>query len=511
MSKRNPRQAKLDRKAKKAAKYQRRKKGQQRGTAPSLTLLSGLDEAEQLLEEDELDNAVEVLKELAKRYPRRWEVLHLLREAHLRQEDMWSYQTTCQRLIDLDSQDADSWYALGGAALENGQLALAHHAFSHFLSRWPDHRHADGATRTVRSELADYLQTQLADLKVPDAEAFELLVLHDKINLHLHLGEDEPVISLAGQLLARCPTFAPALNNRSLAHFRFGNYQLAVADARLVLEFDPANFHALGNLARFLYLSGEFEEARAVADRLKTVESDSPDLFTKQAEAFSYLGDWTAVLDVLHRAETSQAAAKGANMGMLYHVAGVAAAELGQLDTARKHWKRAVKLDSVAEWAQDNLNDLKQPPGQQNGPWAFPMNYWVPGPVIDRLRVDLERRAKSQRARSPPSYAEVFRAASLSGKAHACAAGARRFGGQRVRRPRRIVERKRGHPAGLEGLRVWPTRERRTASRRGDTAGRSQGDGAEPAENVGQRRAARGEFDVVRDRDGADESGAKGR
>ena len=75
------------------------------------------------------------------------------------------------------------------------------------------------------------------------------------------------MVGIAERLLARCPTFAPALDNRSEARFRSGELDLALADARRVLEFDADNLHALANLARYLFLSGQFEEARSVAER----------------------------------------------------------------------------------------------------------------------------------------------------------------------------------------------------------------------------------------------------
>ena len=231
----------------------------------------------------------------------------------------------------------------------------------------------------------------MAKYGMPQEDGYDLLLLHDEINLHLQQGNYDQVVSVAEHLLAQCPTFAPALNNRSEARFRSGELDLALADARHVLEFDADNFHALANQARYLCLSGQFEEARSVAERLKAADSESPDLFVKQAEALGILGDWHGVLEVVKRAE--ERSAEGA-LGLLYHLAGVAAAELGQVADARWYWKRAIKMQTVAEWAQQNLDDLKLPPGQQNGPWAFPIESWIPRSVMERLVAEVERYGK---------------------------------------------------------------------------------------------------------------------
>ena len=390
MPRKKSQQERKEQQAKKAAKRERRGRTQRRDLLPLHRLLSGLNEAEELLKDNDLDTAVEVLEELKRRFPQRPEVLELLLEVYFRQDDMWSYQAACGRLIEIDRDAVDMWLALGGAALGNGQVAKAHWAFNHVLSRWPDHKEA-GEARRLRDDLEEFLRGEIAKQGMPSEDGFGLLVLHDEINLHLQLGKYDQVVDVASRLHARCPTFAPALNNRSQANFRIGHIERAISDGRRVLECDAGNFHALANLARFLFLEGQFDEAQTVAERLKLAESDSPDIYVKQAESFAFLGDWPGVLAALKQAEASKAETMGADMGMLYHLAGTATAELGQLDEARTYWKRAIKRKSVAPWAQENLDDLKRPSGEQNGPWAFPLEYWIPRPVIERLRGELER------------------------------------------------------------------------------------------------------------------------
>jgi len=82
-------------------------------------------------------------------------------------------------------------------------------------------------------------------------------------------------------------------------------------------------------------------------------------------------GRLVGVLAVLIRRSLAGPFVKTQKPDCLYHLAGAAAAELGQPDVARKHWKAAVQWRSVAPWAQQNLDDLKRPIGEQNGPWAF--------------------------------------------------------------------------------------------------------------------------------------------
>jgi tetratricopeptide (TPR) repeat protein len=317
-------------------------------------------------------------------------VLGLLLDCYQEQQDMWSFQVACQKFLALDATDADLWLAWAGAAVGNDQLTTAHHACDHFVNHWPDHPNAHEA-RETREQLGEVLLVEIAKFGLPQERGMELLRLHEEVNLQLHQGNFERVCQLAEDLLRQCPNFTPVLNNRSLAHFLLGRLDQAIADARNVLEFDADNFHALSNLTRSLFLNGRFDEAHEVAERLKRARSGSPDLYTKQAEALAFLGDWPGILETVQRAEARRAADPLDNFGLLFHLAGVAAAELGQLDVARKHWKRAVKLKSCADWAQQNLDDLNLPIGERNGPWAFPLDSWISPAVIERLAVDMRR------------------------------------------------------------------------------------------------------------------------
>jgi tetratricopeptide (TPR) repeat protein len=386
MSRRDARHAKLERKARKATKKNRRQSQRQRELQPSYSLLSGLAEAEELLKDRKLDEAAEVLKELQRRYPRRVEPLQMLHGIYILQQNMWSLQAVCQQIVELAADEEDTWLALAGAALCNGQMTTALRAFDHYVAHWPDSAVAAQA-RESRDEVKAFLLSEIAKRGIDDAEGLELFALHDAVNFHLHHGDYDRVSSTAEQLLRRWPTFAPALNNRCVAQFCSGQIERAIADARRVLEFDAENYHALANLTRFLVLSGRAEETPEIVQRLKAVDEDDPDLFVKKAEALSFLGDWAGVLEAFAQAERRDHKLDG----LLCHLAGVAAANLGQPEAARKHWKRAIKLQVAAVWARENLADSQLPLPKQNGPWAFPVEYWIPQAVINRLIVDLER------------------------------------------------------------------------------------------------------------------------
>lgn len=382
MAREHDRQRKLQRKAKKTSK--RRERTRRNSQTPlSLGAARGLDEAEELLAAGKYDQALEVLKELRRRYPSRPEILARLTEAYLQTGDQWSYQATCERLAAADPTEPTSWLVLGSAALSNAQPATAHRAFTYAAVNWPNHPETAMA-RGMLGSLDEFLVEECQKRGMDEAIGFRVLLLHDEINLHLHRSKFDKVCDAAARLLAICPTFAPALNNRSEAHFRSGRYAEAIADSRRVLEFDATNYHALANLTRYLFLSGRFDEAHATAALLKACVSDEADAFLKKAEAFAILGDWEAVRQAVQAGESIWAE-RGGTPGLAEHLAGVALANLGDLTAARKHWRRAAKAPDTVDWAAENLKDSKRPVGKRHGPWAFPLEHWIPRGVIEEL------------------------------------------------------------------------------------------------------------------------------
>jgi tetratricopeptide (TPR) repeat protein len=382
MTREQDRQRKFQRKAKKASKRRERKR--QNVKSPlSLDVAWSLNEAEELLAKGEYHQAIDVLEELRRRYPGQPEVFSCLAEAYLRTGDRWSYQATCARLAAADPTEPMSWLALGSAAITNAQLAAAHRAFTHAAVNWPNHPETPMALEVLES-LDGFLAEECRSRGLDEAAGFGILLLHDEINLHLQRGKFDKVCDAATRLLAICPTFAPALNNRSEAHFRSARYAEAIADSRRVLEFDATNYHALANLTRYLFLSGRFDEAYATADSLKACVSHDSDAFVKKAETFAILGDWEAVLRAVHAGESVWAEC-GGTPGLAEHLAGVALANLGDLAAARKHWRRAADAPDAVDWADENRKDSQRPLGKRHGPWAFPLEHWIPRGVVEEL------------------------------------------------------------------------------------------------------------------------------
>ena len=352
---------------------------------PALNLNATLDEIETLAARGRLAEANELLLALEQRYPHREEVMAARLNYYFDINDMRRYQPLAERLIRIRPDDPDLTVSLAGAYLSNFRLGLALRTFRRFLQRWPDHARAAAARKTV-DELMPQLQEELERLGFGGDAGLEAAVLHEEVQTLLEAGDFRGVYRTAQRLLQKYPDMIPVLNNLSLAYAQEGRLDQAIATAHRVLALDPANFHALGNLIRYLCMVGRIEETASWATQLKAVIAASPDVWVKKAEGLSYLGDDQGVLDAYRGAERLGLLKAPLGNPLLCHLAAVAALRQGREADARRYWQQALQLAPGFEFAEANLADLRQPVGERHAPWPFTLQYWLTPQAFTGLR-----------------------------------------------------------------------------------------------------------------------------
>jgi tetratricopeptide (TPR) repeat protein len=356
-------------------KKKRRSVPKPRSSGPG-RLLDGLQEADRLMRKKRWAEARDLLEELDRRYPRRPEVLTDLVNVCYELQDTERYQYACERLLKVDPGNADATLGLAGAYMANLRPALALRAFRRFLERWPDDERAAEARETA-AELEAEMPGLSKDLGISAEEGRQLAIQHEEMQVYLAQGRFRQVRQTAEAILRHYPNFAPAFNNLSLAHWAEGRIDDAVAAAQQVLSLEPDNVHALSNLVRFLCTSGRADEAQPVAEQLKASAAPAWDVWTKKAEALTYIGDDEGVLQVFHQAEQADESARSQENPLLPHLAAVAAMRLGHEDQARRYWRQAIKRSPGFWLAQENLADLSQLVGKRHAPWPFSLESWV--------------------------------------------------------------------------------------------------------------------------------------
>jgi tetratricopeptide (TPR) repeat protein len=374
--------------AKKSKQRSKRKSSQKAPASMPRALLDGLIEAQELIEQKEWLEAREILLALDRRYPNRSEVLTelvLLAHEMKNNQELLRY---IQQLAKVQPNDPSTMLTLANAYMVNLFPAIAIQTYRRFLARHPNDPDADQARKDLallESNMGQILSELFEEMNLSEEEGLALAAQNDQVRALFETNQFSEARQAAKRLLEHYPDFIPALNNLSQLDFFDGQIEQAIATARRVLALEPDNFQALGNLARFLYLSGQAEEGRQLAERFKSVESVNPDIWLKKMETLSYLGDDQGVLAALQGVEQAGYLAQNPQEALIYHLAGVAAARLGDEKQARQYWRKSLKLGSGFALAQENLTDLKKPVEERHGAWAFLMAQWLSPRAVEEL------------------------------------------------------------------------------------------------------------------------------
>jgi len=367
---------------------------------PSASINRAIAAAMSLYEEGKEASAQWQLLQLARQHPNNRSVLRALVGVCQDMEDWRTCAYFGERLLALQRGEAraETLDNLVSAHIKLAHPALVWHFAGELAARHPDSFFAGPAQALAEKMRALLLQradeqTQMAHF--PQDEKLALLVLHDRARFYTESSHPEPAIAAAEAFLAQIPDFIPVLNNLSLSQFLIGAPARAVAAANKTLALDPANYHALANMVRFHFLTGQFDQARAYADRLEQVASDNADFASKQAEAFAFLGDDEKVWAAYERAQ----AAPKQLLPLLLHLAAVAAYRLGDEKKSWRLWRQALKQDPTFEMAQECLAEKQLPAGERNVPWYFTLEYWLSHDVMQLLS-DLGAKASRMSAKS---------------------------------------------------------------------------------------------------------------
>jgi tetratricopeptide (TPR) repeat protein len=351
-------------------------------------LREGLAEAEDLLDNNEPREALELLQELDKKFPRQLDVLGLMGNAYTDLQDTHGYFHTMFKLHNLIPNRADVKLGLAGAYLFTGRLALALQTFRQFLKQWPRHEGAADAQKMI-PELEQALSELLPEFGLTLETGFDFACKHEELQVLMEIGQYERCKQLAKNLLAQRPDFIPVINNLCLVYWLEGVLPAAIEIGQKALALQPDNIHALSNLTRFLFMQGKTEDALALAARLKESTAEAADLWTKKIEALSFIADDEGVLSMLEQAR--KAKDQDQLNAYVWHWCAVAEYRRGNIAKARSYWQKSQKASPSFGLAGDNLAELKKPVHERVSPQVFPMDAWLSRKVIEGLSTTVQR------------------------------------------------------------------------------------------------------------------------
>ncbi|QQE66502.1 tetratricopeptide tpr-2 repeat protein [Leptolyngbya sp. BL0902] len=383
-----------------------------------INLAQELQRVEGLMRRNQWPEAKQRLSDLGGQFPQSKQVWQYLAYASMETDDLVNHQRAMERLTTLDPTNADYFFSLGAACMGNVHPLLALQSFRQGLALNPNHDIAAEAQRVIQ-DLEPLLAETLTDMGLTEADGLEVALLHERSQACLERGDYGDAREATLGVIDRHPDFLPAQNNLSLVFWAEGDAESAITQARSVLNRQPDNVHALGNLVRFYALTQRPDEARPYADRLLASHAEAWDSWTKKAEALSLLADDAALITMFedflaqggdaldHAPDRAKGASandpnKAEEVGdaltspprpslMFYHWVAVALARTKKVQRAKTLWQAVLALDPHLEIAKANLADLRRPVGQRHGAWPFSWEQWLLPPTLHTFRQTLDR------------------------------------------------------------------------------------------------------------------------
>ncbi len=314
------------------------------------------------------------IEDLANRSPRNAEVHQALFEIAMIANDRKLILQAAHRLSELQPLP-DKFSNLFHAQMNHFLPALAIQTGNYVLNKWPDFEESAHIATLVR-KLETLAREFAAQFDIPEDKCLEILVLHDKVQLAFDEYRLDDVVDLTSRIISMAPRFVPAYNNRSKASFHRGHLKDAIIDVQSSLAMRPDNIHALSDLVHYLVLLGRIHEARDTAQELLKLNVSEPELIAKKTEAFSFLCDDRAVLNIVEEEIRDYRFSTRDGDPFLFHYAAVSAARTGDEEKAREFWNMALGVQPSFRLARVHLEDLNKPPGERNGAYPFEIHSW---------------------------------------------------------------------------------------------------------------------------------------
>lgn len=349
----------------------------------------GIELIKQYLDRDQGAKARAKFQELQERYPDNPEVLEIGLLVAESNEDGEKRLEIAEKLVEIVPNKTLNWILLAECYLAESYLFLALETYRQVLEKFPNDSRAEDARESVQ-KLEEATAEILEELQF-EPEDIPIVLLHERSQISMARGELDRAIETIEEILKAVPDFLPAFNNLSLVYRLQEKFTEALATSDRVLEIRPDNFHALSNAVNYAMLLGQFDRAKTYGEKLKDLPNDrNKDIYVKKAEAFSFLREDRAIVELGEKAEKEKSISIPS---LFWHWVAVAHANEGNLKKARQLWKKIGHLPI----AKENLHNLNLPTGESSSPWAFDVDRWIKRSFVEQINsIFKEKNEKKQ-------------------------------------------------------------------------------------------------------------------
>ncbi|MBN2387819.1 MAG: hypothetical protein JXB85_12445 [Anaerolineales bacterium] len=345
-------------------------------------LRDGLVQVRQLLEEDALEDAFDLLVELNERHPDQPQVLLWIADVSLELDYSKDHLRAMCTLHRLMPDYAPIKFGTAIAYMINGCPFACLQMVRALLKRWPQHdvvKDAHEIKETIEPQLPELLKEIGLDQEADLAFACQL----DQAKIHLLCDETHQAKQQIKKLCVQKPDYAAPLVLLGDVHWQEGNLPEAVAALQQALACAPEDFRILDALIQYLFLSGRPEEAASLATSLKQIAAADALIVSIVAETLVLIGDDDGMLD-LSKAIGLRNRPQDLDE-WFYHYLAAAEAMTGDENAARSDWERSLALNPGFPPAVENLAELEKPAKERIGIWACLSTQIIPQKTLSDL------------------------------------------------------------------------------------------------------------------------------
>ena len=168
-------------------------------------------------------------------------------------------------------------------------------------------------------------------------------------------GDLDEALRLVDMSVALAPKFEKAINNRGVILARRGDLEGALATYQNGLEITPQDVALRSNLARLYQQMGRQDEAFEMLAGIEELKTTNPYFYLFQAERSRFDGDLDRALKYLRQAMRVDSEVPEVHVGLANYFL-----DVGDLEKARHHVGRALKLDATHREARRLAEALEQ-------------------------------------------------------------------------------------------------------------------------------------------------------
>jgi len=387
---------------KKRKKEQKRKErlGKHRAMLTALGRDDGfLEHIADLTLEGDYKTARGLLLEYVEKYPKNARAFGTLASVCASMEDYSHMFWAAERLLNVGLRTFEDYTIYHTACVANAMPAVLV-ACEELLKRRFQFQGKENINE-LREELLTSFRSNAArdgvDVSVyTDEDLLTLMRGQELSTLYLGIKHFDEAIKICDQMIARFPFFASPYNNKALAIMYDRGPDAAESFLQFTLERHPDNMFAIAFKIRQLALLGRHGELPDYSHRLAEVPMTYPnpfDFYNGKIEAFAWADDLERIVELYPIAVKE--IGDGWDMTRLpcaltTHYAAVAHARLGNRKTAIELWESIPP--GTIETAAENLEDIQKPIEEQNGPWFFSDDHWMPMQFYTMFRQDKNMR-----------------------------------------------------------------------------------------------------------------------